>query len=201
MSCQPCGCDSDVAWLCQVHAQEAAEKEYLRMQSVLTEAGNLYDDNVEPLAAVPALPKLDDLLASEDWLLASAPAIEERIAAFKPAELEGVLRVAFPYGHKQYLPIAIKQLMLHSEKNHDYASGGSALGNFERVSAILGQYPNLKLSDPRVIALVYALKQLDAVLWGINSNIQHKVEGLDSRLDDIAVYATIVQCMNGEVAK
>jgi hypothetical protein len=62
-------------------------------------------------------------------------------------------------------------------------------------------YPNLKLSDRRVVALVYALKQLDAVLWGLNSNIEHKVEGLNSRLQDISVYSKIIMCMNEEDSK
>ena len=110
-------------------------------------------------------------------------------------ELIDHLRRWFPHGHRSYLDVARKQMQLHSEKNHDYASGGPPLGNFERVSAILALYPRLHLSNKKVVALVYMLKQLDAVLWGLNSNIDHKVEGLPGRLDDIAVYANIVQCM------
>jgi hypothetical protein len=68
------------------------------------------------------------------------------------------------------------------------------------VSAILALYPKLKLSDPRVVALVYALKQVDAVLWGLSEDIDHQVEGLDGRLQDIAVYAKIVMCMNRDRA-
>ena len=110
-------------------------------------------------------------------------------------EIVDELREIFPNGHPKYLPIAFAQLTLHSLKNGDYAGGGSPLGNFERVSAILALYPRLHLSNKKVVALVYMLKQLDAVLWGLNSNITHKVEGLPGRLDDIAVYANIVQCM------
>ena len=110
------------------------------------------------------------------------------------------LRRSFPHGHPEYLPTLVNQAQLHSNKNHDYAKGGSALGNFERVAQILALYPDLKLSDPRVVALVYALKQIDAVLWGINQGIEHKVEGLNSRLDDISVYCNIVQCMNKDRA-
>ena len=105
------------------------------------------------------------------------------------------LRSWFPHGHPRYLDVVREQMQLHSKKNHDYASGGSPLGNFERVAAILGNYPKLDLSDKKVVALVYLLKQMDAVLWGLNSNIDHKVEGLTSRLDDIAIYANIMQCM------
>lgn len=106
----------------------------------------------------------------------------------------------FPHGHPKFLPITLKEIELHSKKNHDYASGGDPAGNFKRVAAILALYPNLKLSDPRVVALVYALKQLDAVLWGLNSNITHQVEGLDERLGDISIYSKIVMCLNADKA-
>lgn len=105
------------------------------------------------------------------------------------------LRQAFPHGHPEFLSITIKEAQLHSDKNHDYAKGGSALGNFERVAAILKMYPGLDLSDQKVVALVYTMKQLDAVLWGLSSKIEHKVEGLSDRLQDISVYSKIVMCM------
>lgn len=111
------------------------------------------------------------------------------------------LREVFPHGHPNFLEESIKEMELHSLKNHDYASGGSALGNFERGAAILAMYPGLNLGDKRVFALVLALKQIDAVLWGLAQNITHKVEGLNSRLDDIAVYAKIVKCMNNDLVK
>lgn len=116
-------------------------------------------------------------------------------------ELIAALRVVFPHGHPDFLPTTVREIQLHSDKNHDYAKGGSPLGNFQRVAAILGLYPNLKLSDMRVVALVYALKQVDAVLWGLNSGIEHKVEGLNERLGDISIYSKIVMCMNTEAAR
>ena len=111
------------------------------------------------------------------------------------ATLIDALKMVFPNGHEDYLPQCVAEMELHSVKNHDYASGGSPLGNFERVASILALYPGLKLSDPKVIALLYALKQVDAVLWGLAQNITHKVEGIISRLDDVAVYAKIVKCI------
>ena len=114
---------------------------------------------------------------------------------------EQALRELFPHGHPDFLPTTLAEMELHSVKNHDYASGGSALWNFERAAAILALYPGLKLSDKRVYALVLALKQIDAVLWGLSNSIEHKVEGLNSRLQDISVYAKIVMCMNIEAAR
>lgn len=108
--------------------------------------------------------------------------------------LVDVLQAAFPHGHPHFLPLLVQKAKLHSDKNHDYAKGGTPLGNFERVSTILGLYPNLKLSDPVAVMLVYALKQVDAVLWGLNQGIEHKVEGPIERLGDVMVYAGIAIC-------
>ena len=117
------------------------------------------------------------------------------------ADLVAALRRVFPHGHEDYLPQCVAEMELHSQKNHDYAAGGDSLGNFKRVAAILEQYPGLKLSDPKVVALVYALKQVDAVLWGLAQNITHKVEGILPRLDDVAIYAKIVKCLTIEMAR
>lgn len=111
------------------------------------------------------------------------------------AEIKTFLRQLFPHGHEHFTDIVVEQAQLHSDKNHDYALGGPPLGNFDRVAAILSNYPNLKLSDPKVVTLVYIMKQFDAVLWGLNSNIEHKVEGLAGRLNDISVYTKLIMCM------
>ena len=111
------------------------------------------------------------------------------------------LRNLYPHGHPDFLPITLGELDLHSKKNHDYAAGGDPLGNFDRVASILALYPGLDLADRRVVALVYALKQLDTVLWGLAKRIVHKVEGLNTRLGDISVYAKLVMCMNTETER
>lgn len=117
-----------------------------------------------------------------------------------PAASDADLRARFPHGHPRFLPISLRELQLHSDKNHDYAKGGSPLGNFERVAAIMRLYPDLDLGDQRVVALTYLMKQMDAVLWGLNQRIEHRVEGLVSRLQDISVYARIVECMCEDLA-
>lgn len=111
-------------------------------------------------------------------------------------KLSESLRQHFTAGHPAFTRISLDEMILHAAKNTDYAKGGPPLGNFERVAAILALYPNLQLSDQRVVALVYAMKQLDAVLWGMNSGIVHKVEGANQRLQDVSVYAKLVMCMN-----
>jgi hypothetical protein len=98
------------------------------------------------------------------------------------------------YGHPEFAPLLEEMKKLHSDKNHDYAGGGDPLGNFKRVSAFLAQYPDLNLGDPTVVMLVYAMKQLDAALWMLNTNKIAKVEGITPRLKDLLVYAGLAVC-------
>lgn len=100
----------------------------------------------------------------------------------------------FPHGHPEFLPMMVEKLKLHSDKNHDYAAGGRPLGNFERVAAIFALYPGLRLNDPVVVMLTYAMKQIDATLWGISAGIEQKIEGPVERLGDVLVYSGIAIC-------
>lgn len=125
----------------------------------------------------------------------------KRLEGLSESDFIAAVRTVFPHGHEDFIPTTVAEMELHSIKNFDYASGGSPIGNFDRVSAILALYPGLNLADRRVVALVYALKQLDAVLWGLAKKIVHKVEGLNERLGDISIYAKLVICMNLEDAR
>ena len=106
------------------------------------------------------------------------------------------LKELFPYGHPDFISKAIAECKLHSDKNHDYAFGGSPLGNFERVSSILSNYPGLDLSDPAIIAMIYTLKQIDAYLWFKCKNHTAIVEGKGARLKDVAVYSKIMDLLD-----
>jgi len=70
-------------------------------------------------------------------------------------ELTAQLKKLFPNGDPGFIPMFVDLMQLHSDKNFEYAHGGDALGNFNRVAGILAQYPNLKLADPSVVCLVY----------------------------------------------
>ncbi len=109
-------------------------------------------------------------------------------------ELVEALRKVYPHGHPEFLGVLLDKAKLHSNKNYDYAKGGNPLGNFERVSTILSLYPGLNLGSPVVIMMIYALKQVDAVLWGFCQKIEQKVEGPIERLGDVLVYAGIAIC-------
>lgn len=108
------------------------------------------------------------------------------------------LRRDFPHGHPRFLPLLMDEARLHSDKNHDYSKGGNPLGNFDRVSAILQLYPSFPYDTPAGVAILYALKQLDAILWGKAQRIQHKVEGLAGRYQDVSIYMKIARIADEE---
>lgn len=112
-----------------------------------------------------------------------------------------LIRRSYPHGHAEFLNVLLEKAQLHSDKNHDYAQGGDPLGNFRRVANILAQYPGLPLKDPVAVMLLYSLKQLDAVLWGLAKGIEHKIEGPIERLGDILVYAGIAICALQDAAE
>jgi hypothetical protein len=105
------------------------------------------------------------------------------------------LRHLYPHGHPDFLPACLEEIKLHSRKNHDYAAGGDALGNFKRVAAILEMYPGLDLAHPAIVALVYAMKQVDATLWMLSNGHEAQVEGIRDRLQDVSVYAKLARIM------
>ena len=102
------------------------------------------------------------------------------------------------HGHPEFYRLLEEFADLHSNKNHDYAAGGDELGNFKRVAQILSLYPRLSLSNPVVVALTYAMKQIDAVLWMLSNGHKAIVEEKKPRLTDIAIYATIAIILENE---
>ncbi len=188
MSALPCGCDPEEHdYKCERHREEGIAQ--------MLEQERVRGPRIPPSAIMTA--------CCGEGETAGTPGVQSTRAACPsmnpvsdPGWVESGLRTRFPYGHPRFLPITMRELQLHSDKNHDYAKGGPPLGNFLRVAQILALYPNLQPSDERVVALVYALKQLDAVLWGMSAGIAHKVEGANQRLQDISVYCKLVMCMN-----
>jgi hypothetical protein len=94
-----------------------------------------------------------------------------------------------------YEELTKEELKLYQRKNKDYTQGGDVFGNFKRVSCILSLYPKLSLSDPRVVAMVYLMKQLDAALWMMSEGYEGEVENIDTRLTDVHVYAKIARLL------
>ena len=94
-----------------------------------------------------------------------------------------------------YEELTKQELELYRKKNEDYAKGGSPFGNFERVASILSLYPKLNLAQPRVVAMVYMLKQLDAALWMLSEGYEGEIENIDTRLTDVHVYAKLARLL------
>jgi hypothetical protein len=110
-----------------------------------------------------------------------------------------ILQKTYPSLPPEYITMLRAEMDLFSAKNADYTGGGnSSYSNFDRVSAFLGQYPGLKLSDPSIVAIVYTLKQLDAFLWMKSRGWEGSTEGIDSRLADIVVYMRLIRLMEQE---
>jgi len=99
------------------------------------------------------------------------------------------------HGHPRYLELTEEELALHSAKNKDYAGEGNPLGNFLRVGNILSNYPGLDPSNSVVVALIYALKQWDAVAYMLSQEYEGEVEGVADRLQDIYIYTKIMRIL------
>lgn len=103
------------------------------------------------------------------------------------------LKDIFPYGHKDFIPMCLEEMELHSKKNHDYARKGNPLGNFYRVSAALTDM-GYEIS-PEMVGMTYLMKQLDAAVQMISQVYEGKIEGVDKRLEDVGVYVKLVRIL------
>lgn len=115
-----------------------------------------------------------------------------------------VLHKLYPNGDTKFVEMMYEEMELYNRKNYDYAAGiaGQEVnpnGNFDRVAAWFAMYPGISLSDARVVCLSYIMKQLDQVAWSLSRGFEGKVEGLDPRLQDIAVYTNILRVINARM--
>ena len=101
----------------------------------------------------------------------------------------------YPTVSERFLELLAKEAELFTNKNHDYASGGSETGNFDRVASILTLYPTFPYNTRQGVAITYMLKQIDAIIWGLSQKITHKVEGIQGRTEDVSVYAKLIRIM------
>lgn len=113
-----------------------------------------------------------------------------------PTGVETILRAEYPYGHPDFIPRMLELVKLHSDKNHDYALGGPALGNFERTGQIMALYPKFPWATDYGCATVQMLKQFDAFMWQAQDpSFKPKVEGGDTRLRDVTVFSQLIAIM------
>ena len=105
------------------------------------------------------------------------------------------------HGHSRFTELLAEEGRTYEQKNHDYSGGQGRdpMGNFQRVSTILGLYPGFDVTRPSGYAMVLMLKQVDATLMQMTA--QHESltgEGLDSRLLDVSVYAKLIRILHHE---
>jgi hypothetical protein len=98
----------------------------------------------------------------------------------------------YPNGHRKFNELMIEMMQLHSDKNKGYAGGGVPLGNFRRVAQIMSLYPNFPIESPSGMVIMYCMKHIDRVLWDMSRSLRPS----DESLADIAVYMTILRCIN-----
>lgn len=103
------------------------------------------------------------------------------------------------YGHPRVYEILDELADLHSRKNRDYASEDNPLGNFLRVAEWCKKY-NLITPEFEAlkVAIIYALKQIDASLKLLGSGEKGLVEGIPERFRDVAVYMIIGEVLYEE---
>ena len=134
-----------------------------------------------------AVDAADDINAEYGYQFVSVPPITGQ---------ESSVDIAHYWDHPMFLELTKDELELHAAKNKDYAQGGDTLGNFKRVASILNNYPNLDLSKPEIVGIIYMLKQLDAALWMLSQGYEGEVEDVDTRLRDVHVYGKLVRLLH-----
>lgn len=107
-------------------------------------------------------------------------------------DLTSIAKAIFPHGHARFNELMLEMMKLHSDKNKGYAGCGEALGNFGRVAKIMDNYPSFPIMRPEGIVIMYMMKHLDRILWDLTRGVAPS----DESLADIAVYMTILRCMN-----
>jgi len=105
----------------------------------------------------------------------------------------------FKHGHPMFYEIILSNCQLHNDKNRDYATIDEPLGNFVRVGKWAREYGLITEGyEATKVALLFALKQWDAVLKLMRDNQKGKVEGVSERLNDISVYSIIARILYEE---
>lgn len=105
--------------------------------------------------------------------------------------LQEELMRKLPNGHPDFIPRLLEMAKLHNAKNADYAGDGDPLGNFERCAAIKQLYPGFPDATAAGMAINFALKQFDAVLFNMANGTSTSVESMADKFRDIAVYAIL----------
>lgn len=115
-------------------------------------------------------------------------------------KIEAIFKDIWKHGDPRFYELIIDLCQLHNDKNKHYATKKDPLQNFWRVASWCTKYNFLTEGwEPLKVALIYSLKQTDAAFKLIGENKQSliegegDIEGLEGRLDDIAVYTILAR--------
>lgn len=101
-------------------------------------------------------------------------------------------------GHKLFRELCEDEIALHEAKNKDYRSDTDPLANFKRVAAWMALYPKMNWATPEGVAIVYAMKQQDAMMSLLERGYEGSVENVDTRARDVHVYYKILRILHRE---
>ena len=93
---------------------------------------------------------------------------------------------------KRVLANAESRIELRRKKTHDYASEGDWLGNFRRVSTILGTL-NVKPDTMWGVAVIYIVLKLDRLCNLIFNAKTPENESISDTLDDLRNYVDLLE--------
>ena len=103
------------------------------------------------------------------------------------------------YGHPRFYELIEELAELHNNKNRDYATPEDPLVNFTRTGELAERYGLIAPGKVGLkMALLYSLKQIDAVFKMVGRGQKETVEGVRDKLRDIAVYAIIAMILEEE---
>ena len=122
----------------------------------------------------------------------------KKIEIQEQSTIEEQLREIYPQGHPDFIEKSLDEIKLHNDKNYDYAFNSDPLGNFKRIANMLSMYPGLNIADAAIVAMIYALKQIDAYMFLKANQHKAKCEGTAARLRDISVYAKLIEILDEE---
>jgi hypothetical protein len=94
-------------------------------------------------------------------------------------------------GHPRFYEIVDELKKLHSEKNHQYATEGNPLGNFERTGRMISKFLHEGVNPTLASCLSLMSKQVDGIYEIVGEAKENTCESLTDKLRDTAVYAII----------
>lgn len=102
------------------------------------------------------------------------------------------------YGHPKFYKIVEELKELHSEKNRQYATKETPLGNFVRCGRMTAKLFKDGIDPSLACCLSYMGKQVDGVVEIVGEGKKNTVESLHDKLRDIAVYAILAIIISEE---